>query len=72
MIVLRYDVNIMNLLQKLKHYSIIKLEEDEVRLLVSADQLKRTKERKAAQVKYGSGRGRGKKGKMPVVQVEDE
>jgi hypothetical protein len=62
----------MNLLNKLNHYDIIKLDEHEVRLLISADQLKRTKERKAAQVKYGSGRaGRGKKGKVQVVQGED-
>lgn len=61
----------MNLLQKLNHYNIINLDEHEVRLLVSADQLKRTKERKAAQVKYGSGGGkRGKKGKVRVVQGE--
>jgi hypothetical protein len=56
----------MNLLHKLNHYNIMTLSLDEVELL------RRTKERKAAQVKYGKGGGgRGKKGKVQSMQVDD-
>jgi hypothetical protein len=62
----------MNLLQKLNHYNIMNLDEDEVRLLISADQLKRTKERKAAQVKYGRGGGTATRRKNKVQRVQED
>jgi hypothetical protein len=47
-----------NLLQKLGHYDITKLSDKELEFLVQLDQERRTVNRKAAQVKYGTNKSR--------------